>query len=90
MGEPVIREALELGLQAWRATEVRAKFHAAFAALDRLEHEGLVVWAIVFDSEQFGVFRTLEAAQADLARQIAGSGPAWEDCQIVGWRLRDE
>lgn len=37
--ETVIREALELGLQAWRTTTVREKFHRAFEALDALEDQ---------------------------------------------------
>lgn len=39
--ETVIREALELGLQAWRTTPVREKFHRAFEALDSLEDQRL-------------------------------------------------
>jgi hypothetical protein len=46
------------------------------------EQEPLYIWAITFDDEVFGLFRTEDAAKADLERQIQEGGPAWEACKV--------
>lgn len=45
------------------------------------------VYAIVFDEESFGLFATREEAEASLRRQIESGGPAWEDCEVIRWRI---
>ena len=45
------------------------------------------LYAITFDEEVFGVFSTREKAEKNFEEQIAGSGPAWEDCKIVRWKI---
>lgn len=47
----------------------------------------LYVYAITFDQNVFGIFRTEEAAEADLARQIEQGGPAWDGCKVERWKV---
>ena len=45
------------------------------------------VYVIHFDQDEFGIFATRAEAEASLAEQIAGGGPAWEDCEITARRI---
>lgn len=45
------------------------------------------VYVIHFDQDEFGIFPTREQAEASLKEQIAGHGPAWEDCEITPRRI---
>lgn len=40
------------------------------------------VYVIAFDQDQFGIFRTREAAEKNLQYQIGHGGPAWDGCQV--------
>ena len=46
------------------------------------------VYAITFDQDTFGIYSTREAAEASLAAQIEGHGPAWEDCEVERWTIQ--
>lgn len=45
------------------------------------------VYAITFDQDTFGVYATRAEAEESLREQIAGHGPAWDDCQVTRWRI---
>jgi hypothetical protein len=51
-------------------------------------NDDLYVYVIAFDQDVFGIFRTEEAAKADLARQISEGGPAWEGCKVERWKVQ--
>lgn len=48
------------------------------------------VYAITFDQDTFGVFATRKEAEESMAEQIAGHGPAWDDCKISRWKISGE